>query len=601
MKRWDILNKLGTKNLELKTEEIIKVLLSNRGLRTKRQIDKFLYPKLADITLKSVGIENKAVNKAIGRISTAIKNKEQIIIYGDYDVDGITAAAILWETLYALKAKVTPYIPHRIEEGYGLSIKGIENILKMSRPKDDQPLAENTKLIITVDNGIVANEAVEFANKQSIDVIITDHHTLPKIKPKAYAIIHTSKLCGAGIAYLLAKEIKHFYSRHSGERQRHQNQNELDSGRALPIKSGSLARMTINDNENNLLELAALGTIADLVPLTDANRTIVSFGLKSLRETKRLGLQELYKEAGFDPAQLGVYEVGHIIAPRLNATGRMNTAMDSLRLICTTNHQRAKMLAGLLGATNRKRQDILLETVKHAIDSIKYQIVNSKNKQQINKILIVTHENYPEGIIGLIAGRLVEEFYRPSIVISKGEKYSKGSVRSISGFNIIEFLRQSSEYFINVGGHPMAAGFTIETRKIEKMTKALEKFAHDTLDNDLLIKTLKVDCEMPLTAITNDLYDAIQALNPFGMGNPEPTFVSRNLTIDNLRVMGKDGKHLRLTVKKANTVFNAVAFGMGDHGQKLHIGDTIDLAYTIDKNTWNGTTSLQLKAKDIKI
>jgi single-stranded-DNA-specific exonuclease len=340
------------------------------------------------------------------------------------------------------------------------------------------------------------------------------------------------------------------------------------------------------------LELAALGTIADLVPLTQANRTIVIYGLKALRNTKRLGLLELFKEARCDSENLGVYEVGHIIAPRLNATGRMASAMDSLRLICTTNQKRARTLAAFLGATNRERQDILLETVKHASLSV-------HEKQELKKLLIVVHETYPEGIIGLIAGRLAEEFYRPSIVISKGEKYSKGSVRSISGFNIIEFLRQSSEYFINVGGHPMAAGFTIETGKIEKMTKALEKFAKEALHDDILIKTLKIDCIIPLSMINDNFYDTIQTLAPFGMGNPEPTFVSKNLILKNIRVMGRDGKHLKLTVNHTNTVLTAVAFGMGNLAQTLNIGNIIDIVYTIDRNTWNGNTNLQLKVKDI--
>lgn len=552
MKKWDILYKLKTENSNLKTADILEILLKNRGLKTQKEIDAFLHPDIEDVTIESAGIDEKELKKTLVRINTAIKKKEQIIIYGDYDVDGITSSAILWETLYASGASVKPYIPHRVDEGYGLSIKGVSNV-KLQIP--------GLKLIITVDNGIVAHEAVEFAKQQGIDVIITDHHTTGEKLPDAYSIVHTTKLCGAGIAYLLAKKF------------------QMENGKWKM-------------ENDQLLELATLGTIADLVPLTATNRIIVNFGLKQLSKTKRVGLKELFREAGCDNTNIGIYEVGHIIAPRLNATGRMASAMDSLRLICTKDPKRAEELASLLGTTNRERQEVMLDATKHASLSV-------HAKQELKKLLIVSNEKYSEGVIGLVAGRLVEEFYRPSIVISKGEKLSKGSVRSIKGFNIIEFLRQSSEYFVNVGGHPMAAGFTIETEKIEKMTEALEKFAHETLHNDLFIRTIKIDCEVPLYLITESFYSALQQLGPFGMGNPEPTFLSRNAVIEDMRVLGKEGKHLRLIVSQTNSELTAIAFGMGDRAQDLHIGDSIDLVFTVDENTWNGRTTLQLKVKDI--
>ncbi len=561
MKKWEIVREVTNQKLQVKSQDIIEILLENRGLKTKEQIEEFLHPKLESITLEAVNIEKKQVEKALGRIKKAIKNKEKVIIYGDYDVDGITASAILWETLHMLGAQVLPYIPHRVEEGYGLSIKGIENILNQKSDDSRLQLAD-VKLIITVDNGIVAQDAVTFANSRGIDVIITDHHTLSPTLPDAYAIVHTTKLCGAGIAYLLAQELK--------------------------IKNEKLKI------EDNILELAALGTVADLVPLTEANRSIVKFGLEKLSHTKRLGLQELFKEAGCKTGNLGVYEVGHIIAPRLNATGRMASAMDSLRLLCTKDRQKAESLAALLGTTNRERQNVMIEAARHASLSI-------HEKKELKKLLIVSHGSYPEGVIGLVAGRLVEEFYRPAIVISKGGKYSKGSVRSISGFNIIEFLRQSSEFFVNIGGHPMAAGFTIETEKIEKMQETLEKFAHDFLHDGMFSRLLKIDCEIPLVMITQSLYKALQTLSPFGMGNPEPVFVTRNVSIEDMRVLGKEGKHLKLTVRDENAEFHAIAFGFGEDANKYHIGDTIDVAYTILENTWNGRSTLELKVKDIVI
>jgi single-stranded-DNA-specific exonuclease len=564
MKNWQII-KESKDAQKITVNDIINILLENRGIITEGEINTFLNPQLEYITIDSAGIDKKAIQKSLRRIDTAISKKEQVVIYGDYDVDGITASAIIWETLHAIKANVTPYIPHRVEEGYGLSSKGISNV------KSQIP---NVKLIITVDNGIVAKEAVDFANKQGIDVIITDHHTLGSALPDAYAIVHTTKLCGAGIAWLFAKEIK-------------KPKIAASSRQAGAPRNGNKA-------EDEHLELAALGTIADLVPLVGANRAIVKNGLKKLSSTKRIGLKELFKEAGCDAANIGAYEVGHIIAPRLNAAGRMSSAMDSLRLLCTNNQQRAKDLAALLGSKNKERQNIMLEAVKHASLSV-------HARQELKKLLIVSHETYPEGIIGLVAGRLVEEFYRPSIVIARGEKLSKGSVRSISGFNIIEFLRQSSDFFVNIGGHPMAAGFTIETEKIGKMTEALEKFAHEAVDDSLFNRTIKIDCEIPLYIITNNFYSALHKLEPFGMGNPEPTFVSNNLKIKDVRILGKDGKHLRLTVSQENTIFNAIAFGLGELAKELNIGDLISLAYTITENRWNGNRKLELKVKDIDI
>jgi single-stranded-DNA-specific exonuclease len=266
--------------------------------------------------------------------------------------------------------------------------------------------------------------------------------------------------------------------------------------------------------------------------------------------------------------------------------------MDSLRLLCTKDRKRAEELASLLGITNKERQNVMLEATNHAKLSV-------RAREELKKLIVVAHDAYPEGVIGLVAGRLVEEHYRPAIVISKGEKYSKGSVRSISGFNIIEFLRNSSEFFVNVGGHPMAAGFTIETEKIEQMQEALEKLA-EAVDDGVYIRTVKVDCELPLTAVTDSLFMALRALGPFGMANPEPVFVSKNVTVDDTRILGKEGKHLKLTVSQPSAVLEAIAFGMGDKAQDLHIGDSIDLAYTIDENNWNGRKKLQLKVKDLK-
>jgi single-stranded-DNA-specific exonuclease len=545
MKKWKILSKLNTPKQT--NDEIIKLLLENRNIKDKEEIEEFLNPQLKNITLDSVGIDKKQLKTAMTRIYKAIEKNEQIIVYGDYDVDGITGSAILWETLHSMKAKVLPYIPDRIEEGYGLSLKGIENL--SSKIPD-------IKLIITVDNGIVAKEAVQFANKCGYDVIITDHHVTDAVLPDALAIVHTTKMCGAGVAWLFSKELK-------------------------------------KSDDDPHLELAALGTIADLVPLTDANRAIVKFGLEKISRTPRPGLLKLFKTAGIEKEILGVYEIGYLIAPRLNAAGRIEKAMDSLRLLCTKDKTKAQNLAEKLELINRDRQLLTKQATEHASMTVKMQ-------DSLKKIIIVSHESYQQGVIGLVAGKLVEEYYRPSIVISKGEKHSKASARSIDGFNIIEFLRLTPEYFVNLGGHPMAAGFTIVTEKITTLKQTLESSVEKILDEQTLTKTLKIDCEIPLETITKEFYSTLQQLAPFGMKNPEPVFATKNVTVKNIKVLGKDNKHLKLILgMDASKDFDAIAFGMGELARDLKIGDKINVAYNIDENTWNGKTKLQLKVRDI--
>jgi len=581
MKKWDIQHKAALKITDSDFSELIAIILKNRGI-TKRESEAFLNPQLEDITPDSVGIDKKHLSKTLNRITEAIKQQEKIIVYGDYDVDGITGTAVLWETLHSMGANVMPYIPHRVDEGYGLSTKGISNIMNMPQPKADQPLAENIKLIITVDNGIVANAAVDFANEQGIDVIITDHHVSAdghQNLPNAFAVVHTTQLCGAGVAWILAKELK---------------KNVIPDFDRGSIQIDSRFRGNDSPEEDTHLELAALGTIADLVPLTGANRAIVKHGLKKLCSTKRKGLLALFEEAGCEQSTLGVYQVGHIIAPRLNATGRMESAMDSLRLLCTKDERRAYELAASLGRTNKERQQVMFSAAEHASLTL-------KGRNALKKLLIVADEKYPEGVIGLVAGRLVEEYYRPAIVISKGEKMSKGSVRSVNGFNIIEFLRNSSEYFVNVGGHPMAAGFTIETEKLEAFQKALEDMAESILDDSTLTRSLRIDTVIPFSFITTDLYLALQQLAPFGMGNPEPTFLSEKVEIKDIRLLGKDNKHLKLLLQQEyGPILEAVAFGMGELYGSYAIGDLVDAVYTVDENTWQGNTKLQLKVKDLR-
>lgn len=513
--KWQILSKDG---------EIIETLLKNRGIKNKKE---FLDPPPPQFKFN--------LSSVIARIRLSIKRQEKIVIYGDYDADGICATAILWEALKEAGADVLPFIPSREKEGYGLSVEGVDSV--------------DARLIITVDNGIMAHEAVSYAKKKGIEVIILDHHEKPKQLPKAYAIIYTPKLCAAGIAYFVAREF----------------------------------------SKNVSLELAAIATVADLLPLVEVNRSIVKYGLESLNTTKRVGLKALFEVAGIE--KVGTYEIGYMIGPRLNASGRIESALTALRLLCTHNPEKARDLAHLLNKTNKERQEMTEEMTIHAKEN--YEL---SSKNHAHKIIILDHESYHQGVIGLVAGKLVDQFYLPAIVIAKGEELSKASARSIAGFNIIEAIRSCESLLINAGGHPMAAGFSLQTSQISEFKLQISKYAQEKISAVTLTRSLKIDRMLELTEINMDLYQKIVQMAPFGMGNPEPVFASAGI-IQNIRSVGAEGKHLKLVIDG----LDAIAFNQGHLLPKLKIGQPIKLAYVLDLNTFNGQSGLQLKVKDIVI
>lgn len=567
--KWKILHKGKSKSVWMKTREkvkseqkdtqiqtIIKTLLENRGLKGKKDIEEFLHPKLQQ--LQAPFFDKKELDVAIIRIQKAIKNKEKIIVYSDYDADGITGAAILWETLHALGSVTLPYMPNRMDEGYGLSVKGIDNML-VEHP--------DTKLIITVDHGITAAKQVQYAREKGIDVIITDHHTIPVNRPKPLATIHTTKLAGSGVALLFSAILKA------------NNNNTLLT---------AVSKVLLENMDH--VSLAALGTIADLVPLIGVNRVVAKFGLAELNKTKRVGLQALIEESGLKDKKLGTYDVSYMLAPRINASGRLTDALDSLRLLCTTDPSRGKILAAQLGSINTERKTIMENATDHAKSIVRLH----------HKLIFVVHESYHEGVIGLVAGRLVEQYWKPAIVIARKEGFSKASARSVPGYNIIEAIRTAGELLVDCGGHPMAAGFTIATEKIEQLEKQLSAHVEETLSDELLTRELRVDMELSFDGISKGLYVAIQEFQPFGIGNPEPVFSTCGVTIRDARTMGVDGKHLKLVLVKDGATFEAVGFGMGQLYPKLSSDKPIDLVYTITTNTWNGQEKIQLKTKEIK-
>jgi single-stranded-DNA-specific exonuclease len=547
MKKWNVISTTGHSKTPISNEDIISLLLTNRGIKSKKEQEQFLHPKNPfDFTPDDVDIDRVMLQKGLHRIQKAIQKKESIVVYADYDADGITAGAILWETLHELGANVMPYIPHRVDEGYGLSKKGIDAVVSLYHPT----------LIITVDHGITAREQVAYAQSLGIETIITDHHVKPEKLPECI-IIHTTTLSGAGVSWFVSKE--------------------LDAGKNI-----------------ERVILAAIGTIADMVPLVGPNRSIAKFGLEGLNHTKRVGLVALMNEAGLTTGALSTYDISHVLAPRLNAMGRLVHAMDALRLLCTIKENRATELAAMLGDTNKERQQLTIDTTIHAKELVR----TTHGKGNTKKLIFISHGSYNPGIIGLVAGKLVEEYYLPSIVLSQGDIVSKASARSIPGFNIVEAIRMCSDILVDVGGHPMAAGFTVETKHLALLQTRLEDIAEKALDETMLIRTLRIDMEIPLNQVTEKLWESLRSFEPYGFGNSEPLFTTRGVHIVEAKLVGAEGKHLKLKVSQSG-VFDAIAFGMGAIYSKLRPDTTIDIAYSIDMNVWNGSKKLQLKVKDI--
>jgi single-stranded-DNA-specific exonuclease len=524
--KWKILN--------TNRNNIIKSLLENRNLKSKKEIKDFINPKdPANIKIQDLGIKKENINKILKRLQIAKKNKEKIVVFGDYDADGICATAILWETLYKLGYDAMPYIPDRFSEGYGIKTS---SIVKLNNPK----------LIITVDNGIVAYDAIKEAKKRKIDVIVVDHHQKGVEKLTTSYILHSTAVCGSALAWFLAREL----------------------------------------GVDNSLDLVTIGTIADQMPLLGINRSLVKYGLSKLLKTKRVGLQSLFKDLKLD--NIGVYEVGYLIAPRINAMGRLANATDSLRFLCTRDLKKANDLNKLLNETNIERQKIVDEVLIKALEKV--------NEDKI----IVISGKYHEGVIGLASGKITEKFYRPSIVLSENKDISKASARSIFGFNIIEAIKKTG-LIIEGGGHPMAAGFSIETKKISDFRSKINKLSKNKLTDEILEKKLKIDLEINFESINDALLKELKELEPTGYGNSSPIFVSKNVEIKEIKPVGSEGKHLKLKLYQNGIKFDAIYFGGSTNSQKLIANCVVNCAYTIEENIWNNKTSIQLKIRDTKI
>ena len=528
-------------------EDIFHKILKSRGYKTAKQQQEFLKPLYPTLELlrAELDIKKSTLAKTTKIIQDAISNGEQICIYGDYDADGVTATAILWQTLVKMGAKVMPFIPHREKHGYGMSQHSLDEIISGEAFKSSPLHPFIPSLVITVDNGIVAHSEVKYLKDKGLKVIVTDHHKEDGKELIADALVYSTGTSGAGIAGVLSLHL---------------------------LKESSYA--------NNLIDIATIGIVADQIPLTGINRNIVVHGLKALSNTKNIGLQELYKSAELLDKNISVYDINFIIAPRINAMGRLDHALEALRLLCVNASASAIKLAKTLTDTNKKRQDITFQ----AIDQARTQVEDAA-------LVIVSSAEFHEGVIGLVAGKLVEESGKPAIAISVGKKIAKGSARSINGIDITSLLRKMKHHLISVGGHKMAAGFSLDVKNLKVFTQEISTLASQIISAKSLKRTLSVESELTLSQVTKKLYLLLHAMEPHGIGNPRPKFVTKNFDILEERLMGSKKQHVKLTISQNNQTQELVWFNFN---QEKDFAKLKEIVYTININSWRGKDTIQL-------
>jgi len=540
---------------------ILRQLLYNRDINTAEKARMYL----GAVFLSGYSPEMmKGIPDATDRISSAIDKGETIAIYGDYDVDGVTATALLTLVLRQLGARVQGYIPNRFDEGYGLNNEALDSLK-----------ADNVKLVITVDCGIRSLDEAEHARKIGLDLIISDHHlptaeipiALAVIDPKQPADDYPDKnLVGVGLAFKLVQAVlKRIYG--------------------LSVKNKETSDL------DQFLDLVALGTIADMAPLVGENRLLVRKGLQYLRWPTRQGIMSLIGVSQLQPETISSESVSFVLAPRLNAAGRLDSALAALELFLTEDVTKTSFLAQLLDNQNRERQQVTKEVLLHA-----EQLAFANNPDQL--LLFAAHESYNPGVIGLAASRLTEKYYRPAIVAQRGEEYTRGSCRSITEFNITEALDQCADLLIRHGGHATAAGFTVKNAQLTELIERMQSIAQDELIDRDIRPTYRADMEISLSDLKPDILKEIEYLQPTGPQNPPASFVSRNLKVLRSRALGNEGAHLKMTVTDGRITYEAIAFRQGYWSSNLP--PRIDILYAFEKNVYNGKESLQLNVRDLK-
>ena len=556
-KKWEICKTDKEKVAELqekyKINKLLATLLVNRKIISEAEITKFLNPKRSDF-YNPFGMPD--MEKAINRILKAIENGEKIIIYGDYDVDGITSVAVLKSFLEERGLQIGVYIPNRLNEGYGLNKEAIKFISD-----------NGYQLMITVDCGITATEEIEYAKSLGIETIITDHHEPIEILPDAVAVVDAKRkdnkyecrnLAGVGVVFKLIQ--------------------------ALSIKMG------LDEKEFlKFLDIVCVGTISDIVPLTDENRVIVKLGLKLVEQTRNLGLREILQSCGYSKINSTTISFG--VAPRINACGRMGHQEDALNLLLSKNIDEVKDLTAKLNEYNKTRKEKKKSIYQEAVEKIE------KNNLSNNSTIVVYGNGWHHGVIGIVSSKITELYFKPSILLSEEDGEYKGSGRSINGFDLHEALMECNQTIKKFGGHAMAVGISIEKDKIEQFKEMFEKIAKEK-NVDKIIPIINVDAEIRLDDINKDMVESLKELEPYGEANKMPVFAFKNLKIESIRSL-TNGKNLKLSVRDNKNIVNAIGFNLGELSEIYKIGDKVDIAGNLEINSFNGVDSIQINIKDI--
>jgi single-stranded-DNA-specific exonuclease len=554
----------------LRIAPLVAQVLLNRGITEAVQGNGFLQPKLTELIRPA---QMPGVEPAAARVRAAVEKKEKVTVYGDYDVDGITGVSILWELLTLLGAQVDYYIPHRIEEGYGLNSEAVRSLAEAG-----------TRLLITVDCGIAAFEAADVARELGVDLIVTDHHQLGGTLPNAAAIVHPAleasyanqESAGALVAYKLAWAVAEQFS----------------NGQRLDAK---LRQFMLNATS-----LAAIGTVADVVDLRGENRVLTRFGLQALPESKLCGLRALIESTGLAGQGVDSYAIGFRLAPVLNAAGRMGHARLAVELLTSTSEVRARQIADYLKEQNVQRQQCERKILKHACDLILERGLSHPDRRSI----VLAAEGWHTGVLGIVASRLVDKYYRPTIMInaSPGENgTAQGSARSIEGFCMLSAIQACSAHLASFGGHKMAAGLTIQPDKIEPFAADFEAYAADHLQEEDVVARLDIDALVPLRQFTKETINQLELLGPFGQGNPKPVFATKGVRlIAAPRRVGTKGDHLQFAITDNTATIRCVGFRMGHLEKKLLDNEYFNIAYEAQLNHYNGNTSVEFITTDIQ-
>ena len=557
-KKWEINKPDEEKVKEIENRHQINNLLAkilvNRGIIEEKDIEQFLKPTRKDFYDAYLMPD---MEKAVDRILKAIEKKEKVLIYGDYDVDGITSVTVLKSFLEERSLKVDEYIPNRLNEGYGLNKAAVEKIAN-----------ENYTLMITVDCGISAIEEVKYANELGIEVIITDHHEPGEKLPEAIAVVDAKRkdnrypfrnLAGVGVVFKLIQ--------------------------AISQKIGLEEKEFLK-----YLDIVCIGTISDIVPLVDENRVIVKLGLRLVEQTRNLGLRTILQASGYQKVDSTTISFG--IAPRINACGRMGHQEEALKLFLSTDRNEVNELAEKLNEYNRQRQDKEKQIFLEALDKIKKEAINE------DSVMVIDGENWHHGVIGIVASKITEMYFKPSILLCYECDEGKGSGRSIPGFDLHEALTKCEGSLERFGGHSMAIGLSVKKDKLEELRKKLDVIAKEK-QIDKIVPILKIDAQVELKDISMQIVESLRKLEPFGEENKVPLFVFKNLKIDSIRALS-EGKHIKLSLRQDNQyLINAMGFNLGELTNEYRIGDKVDIVGSLEINKFNGEESIQILLKDM--